>query len=295
MVPSYYVARETKRHVTVALNGDGGDESLAGYTRYWQMLLLERISNTLRRLPPAVRRDMMPVLLAGYGKHPSSTFFRVWKWLDETEKHGYEYAYGRRLSSFSAGIKDDLYSGLMKDSIGMFESPDLLSKAWKDAGDVSLLEKMLYSDMHLYLPEVLTVKMDIATMANSLEARSPFLDHKFIETAASLPPSFKFRGFTSKYILKRKLKGFLPDQLIRRKKMGFGMPLGEWFAGDLKGYLAGHLVSGRFSRREYFNPKGVKKMVEEHISGKAVHTARLWNLLVFEIWYRIFMEGEGFE
>ena len=77
--------------------------------------------------------------------------------------------------------------------------------------------------------------------------------------------------------------------------MGFGMPLGEWFAGDLKGYLAEHLVSERFSRREYFNPKVVRKMVEEHISGKAVHTARLWNLLVFEIWYRIFMEGEGFE
>lgn len=292
MVPTYYVARETRKCVTVALNGDGGDENLAGYTRYWQMLLMDRLKNVVSAAPPAVRRGLMASLLEGYEKYPSSTFFRVWKWMEESEKHGDAYAYARRLIAFSPEYKDRIYSGYFKSEIAGEDSMSAVEQLWEKAGSVSLLEKMLYSDFHLYLADVLTVKMDIAAMSNALESRSPFLDHEFVETAASFPPGMKFGKLTSKYILKKRLKGFLPDEILCRKKMGFGIPAGEWFKTGLKDYLRSVLLSDSFAGRGFFDPEGVKKMVEEHISGRAVHTPRLWNLLVFELWAKLFLDGE---
>lgn len=292
MVPTYYVARETRKYVTVALNGDGGDENLAGYTRYWQMLLLNGLKNVTKAAPPAVRRGLMSVLLEGYEKHTSSTLFRVWKWMEEAEKYGDAYAYARRLISFSPEHKNGIYSDYFKSEIAGQDSMSIMKQLWEKAGPVNLLEKMLYSDFHLYLADVLTVKMDIAAMSNSLEGRSPFLDQEFVETVASFPPEMKFGKLTSKYILKKRLKGFLPNEILNRKKMGFGMPVGEWFQKDLKEYLKACLLSDSFAKRGFFKPDGVRKMVEEHVSGKAVHTHRLWNLLVFELWAKIFLDGE---
>ncbi len=292
MVPSYYIARETKRHVTVALNGDGGDESLAGYTRYWQTLLMSRILEKMRKMPRAGRRAAFSVMLKGYERYNKNSFFRLWKWLEEAEKDGYDYAYSRRLTSFWKGYRKELYSEEMKDRLGDFNSLSLVSRQWEEAGDIDLLEKMLYTDQHLYLPEVLMVKMDIASMANSLEARSPFLDHKFVETLASFPSHFKFRRLSSKYLLKKRLRGFLPDEILKRNKMGFGLPLDVWFKGELKDYLSSFLLSDRFAGRGFFNPENVRRMLDEHCSGRALHTSRLWNILIFELWYRIFMEGE---
>ncbi len=292
MVSTYYVARETKKYVTVALNGDGGDENLAGYTRYWQMLLLDRLKNVMELVPSPVRRGLISGLLEGYEKYPFNNFFRVWKWMQESEKYGDDYAYARRLISFSPEHKDLIYSDNFKSEIAGKDSMLLMKKLWEDAGPINLLEKMLYSDLHFYLAEVLTVKMDIAAMSNSLEGRSPFLDQEFVETVASFPPEMKFKKLTSKYILKKKLKGFLPDEILNREKMGFGIPVGEWFKKDLKEYLRSNLLSDTFAKRGFFKQDTVRKMVEEHISGKAVHTHRLWNLLVFELWSEIFLDGE---
>ncbi len=292
MVPTYYVARETKKHVTVALNGDGGDENLAGYTRYWQMLLLDRIKKASDKMPCAIKAKMMREFLKGYEKHTSSTFFRIWKWLEEAEREGYGYAYARRLSSFSEEHKKEIYSDSFSSELGRDNSISVMNGIWEKTEGLNLLEKMLYADFHLNLADVLTVKMDIAAMANSLESRSPFLDHEFVETVASFPPEIKFRKLASKYILKKKLKGFLPEEILFRKKMGFGIPAGEWFRKDLKDYLRSYLLSEDFTRRGYFRAEGVKKMVEDHIAGRVSHTPRLWNLLVFELWYRIYIEGK---
>ena len=152
---------------------------------------------------------------------------------------------------------------------------------------------MLYADKHLYLPEVLSVKMDIATMSNTLETVSPFLDHKFIELMASFPPNLKLKKNTTKYILKKKVGGFIPKEIIYRKKVGFGVPIGKWFKGELKDYLSSYLLSNRFNKRGFFNSLEIRKMVQEHTSGKMLHTSRLWSLLVFELWYRVFIEGES--
>ena len=292
MVPSYYMASQTKKYLTVALSGDGGDENLAGYTRYWQTLLLEKIVNFTHIFPQSIRKSVLSYLLKGYEKHPSNTFFRIWQWVAETEKYGYDYAYARRLISFAPGYKQEIYSTYMKEQLKEVDALSFVSNMWEKAGGISLLEKMMYTDQHLYLPEVLTVKMDIAAMANSLEVRSPFLDHKFIETVASFPPELKFKGKTSKYILKKKLKGFLPDEILQRQKMGFGLPVGKWFEGKLEDYLKSILLSERLVKRGFFEKKSIEQMVQQHIAGKINHTSRLWNLLCFEIWCRIFIDGE---
>ncbi|HOL22339.1 MAG TPA: asparagine synthase (glutamine-hydrolyzing), partial [bacterium] len=293
MVPTYYVARETKKYVTVALNGDGGDENLAGYTRYWQMILMKNLSSGIEVIPPAIKKWLLDTFLEGYQNYPDSTFFRIWKWMDDAKKYGDAYAYGRRLTSFSPEYKEVLYSDYLKSELKDADAFGPVKQLWEKSGPVALLEKMAYTDFHLYLADVLTVKMDIASMSNALETRSPFLDHKFVEIVASFPPELKLKRWTSKYILKKKLQGFLPDEILHREKMGFGLPVGEWFRKDLKDYLCSYLLSENFAKRGFFNSEAVKDMVHQHIYGIKDHTSRLWNLLVFELWYRIFIEGEN--
>ena len=191
---------------------------------------------------------------------------------------------------FSDELKDKLLKESLKKDLPV-SSLFLLKNYWNEL-NISLLEKMLYTDLHLYLPEVLMVKIDIATMANSLEGRSPFLDHKFIETVASFPPELKLKGKTSKYILKKKLKGFLPDKILKRKKMGFSPPIKEWFRKELKEMLKEYLSDKKFTQRGYFNQKFVEKMLKEFLEEKRDWSHGLWLLLVFELWCRIFLDGE---
>lgn len=294
MIPTYYVAKETKKYVTVALNGDGGDENLAGYTRYWQMVLMKNIQSVISNVPTVLKKWLMDMFLEGYEKYPDSTFFRIWKWMDDAEKYGDAYAYGRRLISFSPEYKQEIYSNWFNGELNNTDAFLPVKNFWKHSESLNLLEKMIYTDFHLYLADVLTVKMDIASMANSLETRSPFLDQEFVETIASFPAELKLKRWTTKYILKKKLKGFLPDEILNREKMGFGLPVGEWFRKELKDFLCSYLLSDKFSKREFFNFEAIKQMVYQHISGVKNHTSRLWNLLIFELWYRIFIEGENF-
>ena len=293
MVPTYYVARETKKYVTVALNGDGGDENLAGYTRYWQTQVLEKIYNIYKK-NPFLRKEILKFFVRQYNRHPSSTFNRIWKWLDDVEKSGFDYAYARRLIAFSNDLKNKFYSEEMKEKVQNSDCLALVRDIWSSAGDICLLEKMLATDFNLYLPDVLMVKMDIACMANSLEARSPFLDNEFVELMASFPADLKVRRMTSKYILKRKLKGFLPEEIISRKKMGFGIPVGRWFRKELKQFVNEILLDNASLSRGYFDPQAVMKMVEDHTSGRIDHTSRIWLLIILEMWHKIFVDRKNF-
>jgi len=293
MVPTYYVARETRKYVTVALNGDGGDENLAGYTRYWQTQVLEKIFNIYKK-NPFLRKEILKFFVRQYNRHPSSTFNRIWKWLDDVEKSGFDYAYARRLIAFSNDLKNKFYSEEMKEKVQNSDCLALVRDIWSSAGDICLLEKMLATDFNLYLPDVLMVKMDIACMANSLEARSPFLDNEFVELVASFPADLKVRRMTSKYILKRKLKGFLPEEIISRKKMGFGIPVGRWFRKELKQFVNEILLDNASLSRGYFDPQAVMKMVEDHTSGRIDHTSRIWLLIILEMWHKIFVDRKNF-
>jgi len=288
LIPTYYVARETSKYVKVALNGDGGDENLAGYDRYYQTILGMKIINFLKKLP--LKNNLHLLIKKFYILFPSNFLFRAGNWLLETSKKEPYFLYAHRMWIFSDELKDKLLKESLKKDLPV-SSLFLLKNYWNEL-NISLLEKMLYTDLHLYLPEVLMVKIDIATMANSLEGRSPFLDHKFIETVASFPPELKLKGKTSKYILKKKLKGFLPDKILKRKKMGFSPPIKEWFKKELKDMLKEYLSDKKFTQRGYFNQKFVEKMLKEFLEEKRDWSHGLWLLLVFELWCRIFLDGE---
>ncbi|KPJ58990.1 MAG: hypothetical protein AMJ42_02360 [Deltaproteobacteria bacterium DG_8] len=141
-----------------------------------------------------------------------------------------------------------------------------------------------------YLPEDLLVKVDIASMAHSLEARSPFIDHKVMEFAASLPSDLKLRGIENKYLLKHTLSEILPKDILRRKKMGFGVPLDVWFRSDLKEMAFDILLDKRCTEREYFKRESIQRLLDEHVSGHYDHSYRIWALLFLELWHRMFID-----
>ena len=166
-------------------------------------------------------------------------------------------------------------------------------KKFEESGTEDLLEQLLYVDINSYLPEDLLVKMDIATMANSLEARVPFLDHKFMELAAGIPSHLKIKGSMTKFILKKAFSDLLPEAILKRKKMGFGVPVSRWFKKELKEYVYEILMDSRTLNRGYFRREGIERLLDEHIASRYDHSAKIWALLILEIWFRVFMDKEG--
>src|SRR5581483_4034502 len=152
------------------------------------------------------------------------------------------------------------------------------------------LDALLAADLHTYLPGDLLTKMDVATMANSLEARSPFLDHRLLEFAARLPTHFKLRGRTGKYLVKRAMEDTLPHPNLYRRKMGFGVPIGPWFRGPLRELLRDSLLGERALRRGYFEPAVVRALVDDHLAGRKDYAHQLWALLMLEQWHRTFID-----
>ncbi len=227
-IPSFYVAEMARRRVTVALNGDGGDESFAGYTRYVSNLALHRA----RAMPLPVRR-LLGIL--GQGVPPTG---RIDSWrsrahraaqalaLDPADQHT---AYLTHLNGLQ---RDELYTPEFRQLVGDSIVPDVIGKPWRESTARYPLDRMLDVDICTYLPDDLLAKMDTATMAHSLEARSPFLDHELMQFAAALPPRLKLRGAQKKVVLRAALRGWVPDEILDAPKQGFTVPLDEWFRGD---------------------------------------------------------------
>ena len=157
-------------------------------------------------------------------------------------------------------------------------------------GETDIVDRVIMADTHNYLPNDLLVKVDIASMAVSLEARAPFLDHHVMEFAASLPAAYKLRGLTTKYLLKRALKGLVPQENLSRRKMGFGVPIGHWLRGELKGLLTDSILSEKAQSRGYFNGEMVRHLVDQHIEGRRDHSPQLWTLMMLELWHREFID-----
>ena len=286
-IPTYYVARETRKHVTVALNGDGGDESFAGYERYAAMRLAERY----HRIPALLRES---VVRQAVGLIPSSATSRsrvrdVQRFLGAASLPKVE-RYLRWVSVFDASAKQDLYSENFWHQTQNSHAADVLGPWFAQANGSGIVDAALLTDMMTYLPNDLLVKVDIATMAVSLEARSPFLDHKVIEFAASLPEKYKLRGLTSKYLLKKVLKKLLPQENLDRRKMGFGIPIGHWFRGDLQSFLRETILSEKALKRGLFKPDAVKQLVELHVRSERDHSHQLWTLLMLELWFQRFID-----
>jgi asparagine synthase (glutamine-hydrolysing) len=157
-------------------------------------------------------------------------------------------------------------------------------------GEIEVVDRALMADTSNYLPNDLLVKVDIASMAVSLEARSPFLDHNVMEFAASLPARFKLRGLTTKYLLKNALRGLVPQENLTRSKMGFGVPIGHWFRDELKGFLKETILSERSLGRDYFKSESVVRLVDDHIERRRDYSHQLWTLLMLELWHQEFID-----
>ena len=280
-IPSFYLAQLTRKHVTVALNGDGGDEAFAGYGWHYAARLAER----WQRLPQPVRDAAESVVsaLVPAGADRRSTWSRAVRFLKGASRPRPEM-YRNFLSVYTPDLKQQLYSN------GMPRDADRLGPIFAELDRLDAVDAMLAADVAWYLPTDLLVKMDIATMAHSLESRSPFLDWQLTEFVATLPSDFKLRGRTSKYLLKLAVADIVPDVNMHRPKQGFAVPIASWFRGELKEFLADHVLSDRFHARGLFHAAEVRRIFDDHQLGKHDYAHHLWVLLMLELWFRSFID-----
>ncbi|MDR3637925.1 MAG: asparagine synthase-related protein [Isosphaeraceae bacterium] len=287
-IPSYYVAQMTRQHVTVALNGDGGDESFAGYERYWATGLAEKYG----KLPRVLRRRVLEPLAALVPDSlPRRSRLGRGKRFLQAASQPASQRYLRWVTYFSPEQKGELYTSDFRAELRGHEGQRWLLDEFETLGRGGLkgLDAILAADVRSYLPYDLLVKMDIATMASSLEARSPFLDHKLMEFSARLPYNFKIRGGVLKYGLKKVAQDFLPTEILNRRKMGFGVPVGEWLRGELRPLLEDALLSSESRLGQWLRHDSVRELVQAHVAGASDHTYRIWSLLWLELWLREFV------
>jgi asparagine synthase (glutamine-hydrolysing) len=280
-IPSFYLAELTKQHVTVALNGDGGDESFAGYSRYRANRMLGWLRSEaapLRRLGALARR--IPE-----GDRDNSTRARARRILGTAGMAPVD-RYASWMSPFPAERRARLLQPELAASLRGFDPIGGIHSAWAASRGHDLVDVMLDVDVHTYLPDDLLVKIDIATMAHSVEARSPLLDQEVMELAASLPADYKLGGGTTKRVLKEAFRSDLPDHILDRPKKGFGVPLRHWFRDELRDMPREMLLDPGSRTRQWLRADEVERLIDEHRAERADHSLRLWTLLQLETWHR---------
>ncbi len=286
-IPTYYVSKETRKHVIVALNGDGGDESFAGYERHAAM----QIAETYKRIPKALRKALIesPANLLPTSELKRSRFRDAKRFLQAANLPKTE-RYFRWMSTFNRDAKGDLYTKDFAALVSAQNASEYMDRWFAKANGSGILDAALLTDQMTYLPNDLLVKVDIASMANSLEARSPFLDHKLIEFAATLPEDLKMRRFQTKSLLKKVAARLVPKEVVYRRKMGFGVPIGKWFREDLKDFLRSVLLSEKSMTRGIVKREMLEKYVNEHTNAERDHSFQLWTLLMLELWFQRFID-----
>ncbi len=298
-LPTWRVARETRREVTVALTGDAGDELFGGYDRYRALALTE----ILQRVPVGPRRALartMSRLIPRSGKaksrlralerlteridRPAANRYLGWMTtFDEVERLAL-YADDQldRLATYSAGLADP----------GSIDPATIQARAFAAADGRDVVTRAMVADILTYLPGDLLYKVDMASMAHGLECRAPFLDHRVVELAAAMPVDRKLRlrPGRSKVVLKRACADLIPERISRRRKMGFGVPVGRWFRNELKDEISAILLDPSTLARGLFRPDRVRLLIDEHAAGRREHGHRLWALLMLELWMREYLD-----
>jgi asparagine synthase (glutamine-hydrolysing) len=286
-IPTMALCELTRREVTVALSGDGGDELFGGYNRYFAVRLASRIDRLPRfvrricawplwqRIPASVEQQSLRRrarrFLAALGQSPELRYLR---WI---------------------GIFDDdwrmrLYTPGFRERLGSLDAAGFIESAYAHCCGPDIVTRTMCADVHSYLPCDILTKVDIASMAYGLEARSPFLDHHVAELAARMPVRLKQQGAHGKVILKETFADLLPPSIQSRGKMGFGVPLDHWFRGQLRPLVRDTLLSRKAIDRGFFNPAAVERLITEHEREVFDHSSRLWLLLVLEEWCRAFLD-----
>ncbi|MEO8092017.1 MAG: asparagine synthase (glutamine-hydrolyzing) [bacterium] len=288
-IPSLYLAEAARRHVTVALNGDGGDESFAGYDNYWAGMVASRLS----WVPASAAGAFRAVTGALAGDPPRFGPVRRARWLAKAATLSQAELSTFMASRFNQRERAALYTEEFKaelERLAPLSAPRVMSHALEGSDAPTPLERFLDADVNTYLPSDLLVKMDIATMAHSLEVRSPLLDHVFMELAAGLPAAMKRRGRTSKVALKDALRTWVPDHILDRPKMGFSVPLADWFRGRLRELPEEVLLDDRSLGRGIFREEAIRALIDHHLAGRADNSRKLWSLLQLELWFRTYID-----
>jgi len=286
-IPTYYVSKLSREKVTVALSGDAGDENFAGYSKYPIDIMEESLR---RRIPNALKR---------WGIAPLASVYPQWDWLpwylrakffltNLTLPHA--RAFYRTNTFMTPDVERQLLSRDTLRAIGGYDPYSVVESAYNRADTNDPLSKVQYVDLKVLLPDDMLVKVDRMSMAHALEVRPPMLDPVFVEFVASIPSRFKLHGKEKKYILKKALTPYLPPEILYRKKRGFDAPLNAWFRNDLKTLAQETVLSERALQRGFFNPITIKTMWQQHQSGERNFGMNFWTLLMFELWFRQFME-----
>ena len=286
-VPLYFVSKLAQDHVKVVLTGEGSDETLAGYGRYRKAILLMKYGEKYEELLPSRLRGAVK---AGVGALPgglSGKLHRTFLSIDAD----IENLYFDNFAIFRNKHQHNLFTSEAVEKVASAGPYDELAKSLENTGAKGLLDRLLYVDTKGYLQELL-MKQDQMSMAASIESRVPFLDHKLVEYSARLPDRMKLRGRETKWILRRAMQDILPAEILNRPKMGFPVPLGDWLRGSFRHLVEEYVLSERTMSRRIFNEDAIRLLVAEHDSG-VDHATRIFRLMNFEMWHRIFIDGEG--
>lgn len=289
-IPTYIVSEFARREVTVALSGDGGDELFCGYLWTCKEAWLEKY----RKIPACLRRGAEKALLRkGYEPFRQTGLWdRVRRFFHDAGLSPVE-SFARRAMCFQPSMKQALLQPWVLDELRGEDSLKLVRDLFERGAAATVMDKSLYFDSKVYLPDDLLTKVDRMSMLHSLEVRVPILDHKVVELACRMPFSLKLKGWTTKYILKRAMEGILPPTILRQRKQGFSIPIHRWFREDLY-EMTRKLLTGEGSMsKRFFRPECVSGLLEEHRSGKKLLGTQLYALTVFELWLRLTEQGRG--
>jgi asparagine synthase (glutamine-hydrolysing) len=279
MLPTYYISCLARRHVTVALSGDGGDEAFAGYERY-RIHLQDRSHDWIPQWAGRLYRQGIHPLLPYKVPGRSLAYSISLPWQDR-------YTEGVSFQPFQREM-----ALLSEDFVGTAQPLKAFREYLDNAPAHDPLGRVLYLDSKTYLPGDILTKVDRMSMLTSLEARVPMLDHVFLEWVTSLAPQWKMRGGTQKYILRKLAERVgVPRAVLYRPKQGFALPLGHWMRNELKDMILTVMLDPVTLQRGYFNPAGIRRLLDEHFQGRRDHSARIWRLFMFELWHRNFLES----
>ncbi len=273
-VALYLISRLASEHVKVVLAGEGGDELFAGYPKY----AADRLAGLVSALPQEVTRALVRWL--PYRQRRARIALEALSIRDEAERSATWFA------SFSREERESLFAGDFLAQVDSAHPAHVFESYLEKVRDRSPLKRMLYADLKVWLPDNLLLRGDLMTMAASIEERVPFLDHKLVELAARIPTRLLTRGFRTKVLLKQALRPYLPSETMYRRKVGFAVPVGEWFKKPLKSLVADLLLSPEARARGYFNSRNVENFIGEHFDGVRDRQKQLWALVNFELWFR---------